>query len=169
VKKLILVSCLALAGFSMSASAAEMKGGYIRGELGNSDVDFDGDSDSDNTWGVGAGWWFNPNFAVEGSWNSIYDSNGNSFDGFGLGLVGKTTVSDGKGFFATGRLGMFRAKGELSGLGSDTSTDLYYGAGVGYDFSSNVGVSLNYTRYNGDFDGGNADASTITGAVEVRF
>jgi hypothetical protein len=169
VKKLILVSCLALAGFSMSASAAELTGGYIRGDIGNSDVDFDGTSDDDNTWGIGGGWWFNPNFAVEGSWNSLYDSNGAELSGFGLGLVGKTTVRDGKGFFANGRVGMFRAKGEVDGFGSDTSTNLYFGAGVGYDFNANVGVALNYTRYNTDFDGADVDASTIAGALEVRF
>jgi OOP family OmpA-OmpF porin/outer membrane immunogenic protein len=169
VKKLILVSCLALAGFSMSASAAELSGGFIRGELGNSDVDVGGDSDSDNTWGVGGGWWFNKNFAVEGSWNSLYDEDGVSLDGFGLGLVGKTTVADGKGFYADGRIGMFRAKGEVDGFGSDTSTDLYFGVGVGYDFNQNVGVGLNYTRYNGDFDGLDADTSTLTGSLEFRF
>jgi hypothetical protein len=169
VKKLILVSCLALAGISLTASASDLSGGYIRGELGNSDIDVDGDSDNDNTWGVGAGWWFNKNFAVEGSWNSLYDSNGVSLDGFGLGLVGKTTVNDGKGFFATGRIGMFRSNGEVDGFGSDNSTDLYYGVGAGYDFNQNVGLSLNYTRYNSDFDGLNVDTSTLTGAVEFRF
>jgi OOP family OmpA-OmpF porin/outer membrane immunogenic protein len=166
---LILVSCLALAGFSMSAGAAELTGGYIRGELGNSNVDVGSDSDSDNTWGVGGGWWFNKNFAVEGSWNSLYDEDGVSLDGFGVGLVGKTTVADGKGFYADGRIGMFRAKGEVDGFGSDTSTDLYFGVGVGYDFNQNVGVGLNYTRYNGDFDGLDADTSTLTGSLEFRF
>lgn len=153
----------------MSASAAELSGGYVRGELGNSDVDVGGDSDDDNTMGIGAGWWFNKNFAVEGSWNNLYDSNGAELSGFGLGLVGKTTVADGKGFYANGRVGMFRAKGEISGLGSETSTNLYYGVGAGYDFNENFGVGLNYTRYNADFDGLDVDASTITGSIELRF
>src|SRR5687767_7598375 len=107
VKKLILVSCLALAGVSMSASAAELTGGYIRGEFGNSDIDVGGASDDDNALGLGAGWFFNKNFAVEGNWTNLYDADGVELSGFGLGLVGKTTVADGKGFYANGRIGMF--------------------------------------------------------------
>jgi hypothetical protein len=172
VKKLILVSCLALAGVSMSASASDLSGGFIRGEFGNTSVDVDGGfDDDDNAWSVGGGWYFNQNFAVEAFWNQLYDDSSvdASLDGFGVGLVGKTTVNDGKGFFATGRIGMYRANGELFG-DSDNSTDLYYGAGVGYDFNQNVGLSLNYTRFNADFDGGiGVDADTITGAVEFRF
>jgi opacity protein-like surface antigen len=169
-KKLILVSCLALAGFSMSASAAELSGGFLRGEFGNSDVDVDGTSDDDNALGIGGGWYFNPNFAVEGFWNNLYDSNDAELSGFGLGLKGKTTVADGKGFYAEGRIGMFRAKGEIDGFGSETSTSLYYGVGAGYDFNENFGLGLNYTRYNADFDEGfDVDASTITGSIELRF
>jgi opacity protein-like surface antigen len=169
-KKLILVSCLALAGFSMSASAAELSGGFLRGEFGNSDVDVDGTSDDDNALGIGGGWYFNPNFAVEGFWNNLYDSNDAELSGFGLGLKGKTTVADGKGFYAEGRIGMFRAKGEIDGFGSETSTSLYYGVGAGYDFNENFGLGLNYTRYNADFDDGfDVDASTITGSIELRF
>jgi hypothetical protein len=169
-KKLILVSCLALAGFSMSASAAELSGGFVRGEFGNSDVNVDGfDDDNDNAMGIGAGWYFNKNFAVEGFWNNLYDANNAELSGFGLGLKGKTTVADGKGFYAEGRIGMFRANGEIGSF-DDTSTNLYFGAGVGYDFNENVGLGLNYTRYNADFDGGfDVDASTITGSIELRF
>ena len=169
-KKLILVSCLALAGFSMSASAAELSGGYIRGEFGNSDIDVDGGSDDDSAMGIGGGWYFNQNFAVEGNWTNLYDSDGVELSGFGLGLKGKTTVADGKGFYGEGRIGMFRANAEVSGFGDEeSSTSLYYGVGAGYDFNENFGLGLNYTRYNMDFDGLDVDASTITGSLEIRF
>ena len=169
-KKLILVSCLALAGFSMSASAAELSGGFVRGELGQSDVDVDGFSDDDTALGVGGGWYFNQNFAVEGFWNHLYDANDAELSGFGLGLKGKTTVEGGKGFYAEGRIGMFRANGEIDGFGDETSTNLYFGVGAGYDFNENFGMGLNYTRFNADFDDGfDVDASTITGSIEIRF
>ena len=76
-KQLALVAGLALAGLSTPALADGS--GFIRGEVGRSDIDISVDdfgsaSDKDTTWGVRGGYWFNPNIAVEGFYSQLYST-----------------------------------------------------------------------------------------------
>jgi hypothetical protein len=159
-----------LAGLSTNAMAAELNGGFIRGEVGRSNVDVDGlDTDNDTSLLLGGGYYFNKNFAVEGFWANLYDDNDASLHGLGLGVVGKTNFqNDDTGFYLSGRLGMLRARGEIDGDDA-TSTKPYFGVGAGYDFNENVGLGVNYTRFTGDFEGLDVDANTIAAALEFRF
>ena len=91
-----------------------------------------------------------------------------------MGLVGKKNFgADGNGFFIDGRAGVTRGKveGSIDGFGSDsaTSTKAYFGAGVGYDFSRNFGLSLNYDHHKGSGDGISITANTLTLGAEYRF
>lgn len=185
-KHLVLASALVLAGLSTNAAAADSSW-FVRGEIGRSHVNVDlsgvgSDSDNDSTYSLRAGYWFNANFAVEGFYGNLYDktlSDGvdtadAKLSALGLGLVAKKNFgADGNGFFIDGRAGITRGKLDLSvtGLGSDsaTSTKPYIGAGVGYDFSKNFGLSLNYDHLKGSGDGLDVTANTLTLGAEYRF
>jgi len=186
-KKTLILSCaLALAGLSTSAMAAEGQG-FIRGEIGSSDVDVSGGgSDSDTSAMFSGGYWFNPNFAVEGRVGSLYNTDlGNDREldlvALGAGVVGKKNFgANNSGFFITGRAGIARMTAQVREdtfdvVDDESSTKPYYGVGIGYDFSNRWGLGLNYDRYQGSFDGGagfgdiDIDVDTITLSGEWRF
>jgi hypothetical protein len=181
-KTLILACALALAGMSNIALANQAGTGFVRAEVGNTDVEFDVDgfgsgSDSDTSYSLRGGYYFNPNFAVEAHYTNLYDQSedGASIElsSFGVGVVGKKNLGvNTTGFFFSGRAGLETVKGEVDdgfGSASDNSTNLYYGVGVGYDFNDTFGLSLNYDFRQADFDGIDADADTLSLGGEVRF
>jgi|GEM_PF-200499 len=53
--------------------------------------------------------------------------------------------------------------------GSSNNTSWYAGAGVGYDFSRNFGVSLAYDYYRIGYKGGGDSASLLSVGAEYRF
>jgi opacity protein-like surface antigen len=186
-KNFVLAAALALCAVSTAASAAG-SGGFVRGEIGRSHVNFDAsgvgsDSDNDTSYSIRGGYFFNANFAIEGFYSKFYDKNFTyvspddtnlKLSAIGLGLVGKKNFgADGNGFFIDGRAGVTRGKIDVSvsGFGSDsaTSTKPYFGVGAGYDFSRNFGLSLNYDHQKGDGDGFSVTANTLTLGAEYRF
>lgn len=186
-KQLMLISGLALAGlFSVPASAEG--NGFVRVEAGRSDVnisveDFGSASDKDSSWGVRGGYWFNPNFALEGFYSQLYSTSMNDgFDtyhvklhGVGIGMVAKKNFGGNhKGFFIDGRAGISRGVATLEVDGSvedaeASSAKPYIGVGAGYDFSEKFGLGLNYDRLKGGGDGVDVTAKTLTLGFEARF
>lgn len=185
-KQLALVAGLALAGLSTPALADGS--GFIRGEVGRSDIDISVDdfgsaSDKDTTWGVRGGYWFNPNIAVEGFYSQLYSTTfDDGFDSYhaklhavGVGLVGKKNFGGNhQGFFISGRAGIARGviTLEIDGSVEDaeaSSAKPYFGVGAGYDFSERFGLSVNYDRLTGDGDGVDVTARTLTLGLEARF
>ncbi len=185
-KKILALGCvLALSALSTSALAGNA---FVRGELGQSDVNakIDGTSnsgsDKDNAFSLRGGYWFNSNFAVEGHYSKFYDETvyddgtnhaSAKLSAIGLGVVVKehATPTD-LGFFVQLRGGL--ARGKLSvdsnlGSGSETSTKPYYGIGAGYDFSKQYGVSLNYDHNQGSGGGLRLRANTLSLGFEARF
>lgn len=179
-KIILMASVLALAGASSVAAAAD-NGWYIRGEVGRSDISANGvfGDSSDTAASFRAGYYFNPNFAVEGSYSNFGnrdDGFGDEIgvDGWGLGLVGKQNFGpDNTGFFIQGRAGIARVTTEVKvagiKIGSDNSTKGYVGAGIGYDFNRNVGISANYDYTGAGAFGFGGHVSSWTGALEIRF
>lgn len=184
-KNLVLACTLALIGLSPAALAAEGGQGFVRAEIGNSDVEVDvdgfgSDSDDDSSYSLRGGYWFTANWGVEAFYSNLYDKSqgdGVAFElaGYGLGVVGKKNFgADGNGFFISGRAGVTHLEGKVhfDGLGStkDSSNKPYVGAGVGYDFSEMFGISLNYDLHKADvFDDFSVDADTVTLGAEMRF
>ncbi len=184
-KNLILAVGLVLAG--LSAPALAQGNGFIRGEVGRSDVDlsFGGinGSDEDTTFGVRGGYWFNPNFAVEGFYSQVYSTSYNDgFDtysaklhGVGVGVVAKKNFGGAhQGFFVGGRAGISRGVATLDIDGDveeaeASSAKPYFGVSAGYDFSERFGLSLNYDRLQADGDGLDVDVDTLTLGAELRF
>jgi opacity protein-like surface antigen len=179
-KTLLVASLLALSGMSSIAAAAD-DSWFINGNLGSSKLSINGfgTSDSETSGGVGGGYYFTPNFGVEGFYNNFGKRNdgfGDSvtLDGWGLGVVAKKDFGpNNTGFFIDGRLGAFfnHTKVDAAGFGStsDNSTKPYFGAGVGYDFNRNFGASLNYTYTKFDAFDLSGHASTVTAGLEARF
>lgn len=183
-KFLGLACALAIAGVSGTAFAGE---GFVRGEIGRSDVKLkvDGlgsESDKDSAYSLRGGYWFNSNFAVEGHYSRFYDAtlydDGTDYvdaklSAIGLGVVAKEHATDsGLGFFVQLRAGVARGKVSLAtpqGSGSETSTKPYYGIGGGYDFNRRFGVSLNYDHNQGSGGGLKLTANTLSLGLEARF
>ena len=185
-KQLMLVAGLALAG--LSAPAFADGSGFVRVEAGRSDVDISAEgfgslNDKDTTWGVRGGYWFNPNFAVEGFYSQVYSTSLNddfySYDAklhaVGVGLVAKKNFGGNhKGFFISGRAGIARGVATLEVDGSveeaeASSAKPYFGVGAGYDFNEKFGLSVNYDRLEGSGDGLDVTSKVLTVGFEARF
>lgn len=183
-RTLLLIGCgLALASLSAAAAAVEAGSGFMRADVGRSQVNVEieglgSDDDDDRTLSLGGGYYFTPNFAAEGFYSKLYDYSEEGYaaklTGMGFGLAARKNFgADNNGLYLSGRLGMFRASGDASaadlGSISGKSTKPYFGVGAGYDFNANFGAGVNYTRYRSDFDGLSVDARTLTVNLEVRF
>jgi len=177
-KTSVAIFALALAGLSTSASAASfmaLQAGRTDGDIDVSDVGSIGDKG--NNWSVRGGYYFHPNWAVEGFYTHVYDDRWDDVSlkatALGLGVVGKKNFgADGNGFFLSGRAGVAQGKleGEIEGYGHDSadSIDPYFGASVGYDFSPTFGMSLNFDRLTGGDDGVDITANVFTLGLEFR-
>lgn len=177
-KILALSTALVLAGLSTSAFAVEAGQGYVRVEAGNSDIEIEGASADETAFNVRGGYYFTPNFALEGFYANYGEDSGDGIsaklDGFGVGVVGKKNFGpDNTGFFINGRAGIARITTELSvaGVGSadDSSNKAYFGIGAGYDFNRNFGLSLNYDINKAEAFDVSIDANTLTAGLEFRF
>ena len=182
-----LACALALGALSAPALAAEAQGhqGFVRAEIGNTDVDttISGGgptiSEDDTTAGFGGGYWFNANFGVEGNYHLLYNRElrgDYALDIFSLaaGVVAKQNFgADGNGFFIGGRAGLARTvvqiRDDFDVEDDEASTKPYYGINAGYDINRHFGLSLNYTRYQADFDDVDIDADVWTIGGEYRF
>ena len=166
-KSVLLASLLALAGLSSAASAADTNW-CVRGNLGSGRVAVSGLGHDDATGGaVGVGYYFNPNFAVEGHYTNFGDHHSVNVDAWGLGVVAKTNFNSPPqtGFFIDGRIGVDRLKASFGG-GSASTTKGYFGVGAGYDFTSTYGMSLNYLYNDG---GSGVKAELFSVGFEARF
>lgn len=176
--------CLAAAGISLSAAAADGNGAFVRGELGDSFINTVVSENHELTYTVRAGYFFNDHFAIEGNYSNLGEGVSRGLDvkhsSYGIGIVGKTNFgSDAHaGVFIDGRFGIARnaiAVDNLPGgieLLAFTYRDNapYLGIGIGYDFNRNFGASLNILHQRGvETPLIEIDYSTVTLGVEYRF
>lgn len=99
-------------------------------------------------------------------------------DGYFVDAVGTLPLANGFSLF--GRLGAYSAKTELNGFAgavrvssaSDRSSDLHWGIGAGYDFNKNVGVRLEWERFQKVGDNnttGRGDVDLASIGIVYRF
>jgi OmpA-OmpF porin, OOP family len=185
--KRILPLCAALALASLSAPAfADDSAIFVRAELGNSTTylgdlenledDYD---DSDFSYNLHAGYFFNGNLGAE----AFYGNYGEGTDigvktkaaAYGVGVIGKMNFGGQahQGFYISGRAGIARAKVTLtpsrSAKVSESDTAPYIGFGAGYDFNPKFGIGGTFEYLKADVFG--TDANIISGGVafEYRF
>lgn len=178
VKRICLLGSLALLGFATVSTAAHADGSggvFVNADLGRADPN-ERDLGSGNFWGINAGyrWQIGPDvkLGVEGGYTSFGDFDIRGYSG-SLKIDGWTVGANlhynfTPNWYLGARLGVLRAdlSGHVSGFSAeDSGTGEYGGLGVGYDFSRNAGLGLNYTRMH--VLGGSADAFSING--ELRF
>jgi len=173
---------LAILGLA-SAMAFAGPAFYAGLSFGQSSVDVDcsgvpGCDDSDSAWKILGGYRFNRNLAVELGYTDLGEA---SIDGGALGTfsaeatafevvaVGSWPVTN--EFSVYGKVGVFRWDVDATGTGSlaafsgsDSGTDITFGAGVQYDFTKQFGVRGEWQRYSAD-----DDIDVISIGVVFRF
>jgi OmpA-OmpF porin, OOP family len=184
-----LVSALAFTG----PASAQDAGFYLGGALGQSsfDVDCAGTTscdDKDSSWKIFGGYQFNKHLAVEFGYADLGETTA-SVPGppFNVNLALEATVWDlvavgslpiGDRFSIFGKIGLYRADTEINGTASglpsvsesDSNTDLTYGVGARFDFARNLGVRLEWQRYQdvgGEFFGVTAESDVDVMSVAV--
>jgi len=196
-KKTLLALAFASAGlmavpavFAQSASA-DKGGWFINGNVGQASLNHGPYDDSTTGYGVNGGyrWAVNPSVAlgVEAGYNDlgnihpknifnsqpVVDRGKSQLHGWTTGVNGHFNVSP--NWYVSARTGIYGWKGH--GLSNDANpvrkglddTSWYAGAGVGYDFSNNVSVGLNYDYYDAKKDRVNLSTDMVSVSAEYRF
>lgn len=180
-KKLALLAALAAASLSTTAFAAEGNGGFLRAEVGRSDVS--ALNDEDTSFNIRGGYYFNSNIAIEGFYANQYRADVDYNEEaqlytLGVGVVGKKNFGgDHQGFFISGRGGLAYTDiayvdddGDVEiAEGNDNSANIYLGVGVGYDFNERFGLSLNYDYQKAEMYDEDFNIRTLTLGGEFRF
>jgi len=193
-KSTLLAIALATTGLALapalSHAADNGAGGFfINGNLGESSLDHHGYDDTDTAFqgNIGYRWALSPGVAlgVEGGYTDLGKfSPKNSEDsilgdaslkGWTLGVNGHFNLTP--EWYLSGRTGIFHS--DLKGgyfntpdtvvYVDDTANKFYAGAGVGYDFSNNFSLGLNYDYYKANKNGLNLDPSMFSVSAEFRF
>lgn len=193
---LVMLGLASAMAFTRPAFAQD-PGFYIGGALGQSsfDVECAGTTscdDSDSSWKIFGGYHFNKHFAVEFGYADLGQTTASvPVPPFNVNIAFETTVWDlvavgslpiADRFSIFGKAGLYMAdtevNGSAAGLGSvsesDNNTDLIYGIGARFDFTRNLGVRLEWQRYQdvgGEFFGVTAetDVDVISAAVIWKF
>ena len=195
--KTLIALALATAGtFAVPAvfaqSAPTQNGGwFLNGNVGQTSINHGAYNDNDTGYGINGGyrWALNPSIALgaEVGYNdlgnihakNIFNSNpvvqdGKSqLHGWTAGVNGHFNVSP--NWYVSARTGIYGWQGH--GLSNDTNpvrkglddTSWYAGAGVGYDFSNNVSVGVNYDYYDAKKSGVDLSTDMVSVSAEYRF
>lgn len=181
------------AGFAGGWTTSDVSAGEIQEELAAAGFpNTTSLDDEDFGFKIHAGYRINPYFAVEGGYVDLGEIKADSVvsggnpgtinstldnDGFFLGALGGYPISD--EFFAYAKAGLIFWDGEaesranlVSGSSrassSDDGTDFAFGLGASYRFSEQVGVRVDWDRYQlgGDVD---ADVDLFSLGIQLHF
>jgi len=176
---------------SLAADANGPGGGFfVNGNIGDSNLSTGAYDDDDTGYAANIGyrWALSPYVAlgIEGGYTDLGKfGTKSSFNGLGLGqasVKGWTAGVNGHfnltpQWYLSGRAGFFGADikgGYLDASANpvyvdDSSSKYYAGAGVGYDFSNNFSIGVNYDYYKADTAGLKLDPSMFSVSAELRF
>ena len=166
-KKIAAVAALILA--SSAAFAAQPNTFYAGADVGRTKVD--DISGRDTSAGAFVGYNFHQNFAVEGGYRRLTDTdyrfgtlNTNvRVDQLALSVVGSLPV--GESFSVYGRLGLNRLEGKVSSGGfsdKDSDTKALYGVGLSYAFTPAVSARVEVQKPA-------SDATNVSAGVAFQF
>lgn len=148
------------------------------------EVSFVGSCDERDTAGkLFAGYQFTPIWGVETFYTDLGEAkakgtiSGNpataKFDADGFGVAATATWNINEQFSVFGKLGVLRWDVEgkasianLSATDDDNGTDVMFGIGAGYSFTENLGVRVEWERFN---DVADADIDLLSGGIVYSF
>ena len=168
-RKALIASSLLVLSTSVVA-----EGGYIGLSAGQTDIDEDG-FDKGTSVAITGGYKFNENFAIEGSYIDLGDSEDNDApvwtieaDGFNFSAVGIIPVSETIDIF--GKVGIFMwdvtaYEDGYGEIGSADGTDLSFGFGAAANFTDQFSLEFEYQKFDLDDD----DASNISLGARFSF
>ncbi len=156
-------------GLGGGQSQTQAGGGDINSAIGTTGGSL---GDTDTGWKLYLGYQFNPNVAVEAGYvdfgkfgfssaagsGDLKTKNGGYVDAVGI-------IPFQNNFSIFGKLGAYTIKTELNGAGvsnSHTTNDFTYGIGAGYDFTRNLGMRVEWERFNSV-----GDSSTTKGDLDL--
>jgi OOP family OmpA-OmpF porin len=166
-KKIAFAATLAI--LASSAFAADRPSFYAGADVGSTKID--GISDRQSSFGGFVGYQFNQNIAVEAGYRRLADFDvisgvnrvGVTLDQTALSVVGTLPLSSGFNVFS--RLGYNRldAKGSSGYFsGTDSTSGVLYGVGVGYRFTENVTTRLEVQKPS-------SDSSNVAASLSLAF
>jgi OOP family OmpA-OmpF porin len=140
-----LAAMLGAAAMAVSAGAVAQQqdtGWYVGASIGNAEAG----SEDDTAWRIAGGYRFGRTFAAEVGYVNMGDFGGGD-DVTSLELVGTAHFPLGNQFsiYGLGGIAMLEA-------GDEDETELTFGVGAQYDFSRNLGLRVQWQRYNTDPD-----------------
>lgn len=182
---------LAVSPVSAQSASGENGGWFVGGNVGRTAIDHGPYDDRSTGYGINGGyrWAVNPAIAlgVELGYNDLGNiSPKNVFNdrpivarnkadlrGWMTGVNGHFNVSP--NWYVSARTGVYLWKGH--GLSNTENpirkglddTSWYAGAGVGYDFSNNVSLGVNYDYFDAKKQGVNLSTDMISVSAEYRF
>ena len=193
IRKVLLASGLALSGLLAATQASAQA--FVGGSFGKSDIDSEitdglitsGSVDGKDTgFKVFGGYMFNRHFGVEGAYVNLGEVS-YSGDFFGLPVTGGKVEVSGfnvaalgsypitEQFSVFGKIGLFIWEVEASDTtggvpfsAKEDGTDISFGVGLGYNFTRNLGVRLEWERFKVEAVS-KADADLISLGVVWRF
>jgi len=166
---------LAASAFAVPAAAqVNMSSVYIGGSIGR--ADYRTADQTDTAWRILGGYQFHPNFAAELGWHHLgqVGSLGGERESRLFELTGIGAFPVAANFSVYGKLGGYYGTSELRsplGSGDDNNGGLTYGFGAQYDIARQVGVRLEWQRYDqvGGSRTGETDIDVLNLGVVYRF
>ncbi len=157
--KKILMAAAVAATFIALPVAAQM---YVGAGLGSAKNDSREDS-----WKLYAGYQFNPTWGIEAGYTDLGKYRGADVESWSLAGTGTMPLSE--RWSLIGKLGASANRPEFAG--SSDHTDVLVGLGVGYSFTRNVGLRLEYEDLGklSDAGGGSSRGKNLTLSMKYGF
>lgn len=186
-------AAMAVSSVAAHAGDADPSHFFVNAGAGMSHSNVSGLTDKDSWgYGVNAGYRWRDTWGVEAGYvdlgkpetNGWIDGNARYPQNLKLNVSGWTLGANGRWTFAenwhvSARLGAFFSRSKLTARGyyygeqTTNDTNLYFGAGVGYDITSQLSVGVNVDRYQAKaksmFITGTVSPVLVTGTLEYRF
>lgn len=162
--------------FSPPAAAQSDAGWYLGGAYGMTSADIDTSSmpgltidDSGTGFKIYGGFQFNKYLGAEvgyvdfGKFDVTAGSTGDlSATAYTVAAVGTLPLNESFALYGKVGMWMWKSKSSIPGTTGDDGTDIFYGAGVRYNFNKNWGLTLDVEQYDSD------DSVTMT-SLGVRY
>ena len=173
---LVAAGVVVASAFALPAAAqVTLNSPYVGGSIGR--ADYRTADETDTAWRIFGGYQFHRNFAAELGLHHLgeVDQAGGTRDALLWEAVGVGAFPVANALSVYGKLGAYYGKSELRspivGSGDDTNGGLTYGFGAQYDVARNIGVRLEWQRYDqvGGSRTGETDIDVLNLGVVYRF